>query len=62
MARLVVRALKARPIPASISQAGHRGDYRSGLQPSNRFYLRTWGYAPCWYSVAPSALHRFSNP
>ena len=34
----------------------HRGDYRSGLQPSSVTHNTTWGCAPCWYSVAPSAL------
>ena len=41
---------------------GHRRDYRSGLQPSrclNRY--RSWGFAPCWYSVAPSALMTEAN-
>jgi hypothetical protein len=36
----------------------HRRDYRPGLQPSHSFHIRTWGFAPCWYSVAPSALSK----
>jgi hypothetical protein len=34
----------------------HRADYRSGLQPSSLILNNSWGCAPCWYSVAPSAL------
>jgi len=34
----------------------HRKNYRSGLQPSTSIETRTWGFAPCWYSVAPLAL------
>jgi hypothetical protein len=35
---------------------GHRRNYRSGLQPSDVTRNTTWGFAPCWYIVAPSAL------
>jgi hypothetical protein len=39
----------------------HRTDYRSGLQPSSQITgFRSWGLAPCWYSVAPLVL-RFSS-
>jgi hypothetical protein len=34
----------------------HRADYRSGLQPSGIPRKFSWGFAPCWYSIAPSAL------
>jgi hypothetical protein len=34
----------------------HRRQYRSGLQPSPVTSNTSWGFAPCWYSVAPSAL------
>ena len=34
----------------------HRQDYRSGLQPSHVTPNTSWGFAPCWYSHAPSAL------
>jgi hypothetical protein len=34
----------------------HRADYRSGLQPSRFRPCPSWGFAPCWYSSAPSAL------
>jgi len=34
----------------------HGADYRPGLQPSHSFHHESWGVAPCWYSVAPSAL------
>jgi hypothetical protein len=35
---------------------GHYRDYRSGLQPSDVTRDCTWGFTPCWYSAAPSAL------
>jgi hypothetical protein len=34
----------------------HRQQYRSGFRPSHVTPNTSWGYAPCWYSVAPSAL------
>jgi hypothetical protein len=34
----------------------HRHEYRSGLQPSPVTHNTSWGCAPCWYKVAPSAL------
>ncbi len=34
----------------------HREKYRSGLQPSPVTRNTSWGFAPCWYSNAPSAL------
>ena len=37
---------------------GHRDEYRSGFQPSLTIGPSTWGYAPCWYSDAPSALQQ----
>jgi hypothetical protein len=36
----------------------HRQKYRSGLQPSHVTPNTSWGFAPCWYSDAPSALRR----
>src|SRR6185312_5315843 len=65
------RALKARPIPASISQIiGRAFSPQRPLLPYSQGYLpqrakgRSSGtpFARGWYSVAPSALHRFSNP
>jgi hypothetical protein len=41
---------------------GHRADYRSGLQPSRLYLNNSWGFAPCWYSVAPSALQILPCP
>jgi hypothetical protein len=38
----------------------HRRDYMSGLQPSLVTHNTTWGFTPCWYSVAPSALWRLA--
>jgi hypothetical protein len=43
------KGLKARPI-------GSAELYRSGFQPSGLVSTGSWGYAPCWYSVAPLAL------
>jgi len=42
----------------------HRQQYRSGLQPSHVTPNTSWGYAPCWYSDAPSAPRRgaITNP
>jgi len=34
----------------------HCRDYRSGLQPSVTVGNITWGFTPCWYKAAPSAL------
>ena len=34
----------------------HGDEYRSGLQPSLVILNTPWGFAPCWYSYAPSAL------
>src|SRR5260370_20185958 len=35
----------------------HREDYRSGFQPSFATDTGTWGFAPCWYKTAPTALN-----
>jgi hypothetical protein len=38
----------------------HWRDYMSGLQPSSVNRYPTWGFAPCWYSSALSALRNLA--
>jgi hypothetical protein len=57
--------VKKRPAPLGTEDQMHHNKrerqwhgqvYRPGLQPSTLTRDLSWGCAPCWYSVAPSAL------
>ena len=59
---MVVRALKARPIicalPQTLGSCGIEPGIERAFSAQIILWPHTWGFTPCWYSVAPSALHK----